>query len=207
MKIMWYHKTIASWRMMFGGVVSEISESRVPVYQESLLTSAIFDKMGVYINSLNSFDFNGRICETNYGWVINLYQRWWLRMANFLKHNAKWCWYLTVVGDTTNLSRWSHNTTEEMTFNVKCTIELRSLRRWFSQGAKIGNLGVSWSCAICISGRANRYWITFELAKVRVGDRGWDNLSGGNNRCTSSTNSVIDGCQDCRRCAIFRFGN
>ena len=53
--------------MMFGGVVSEISESRVPVYQESLLTSAIFDKMGVYINSLNSFDFNGRIYETNYG--------------------------------------------------------------------------------------------------------------------------------------------
>ena len=36
---------------------------------------------------------------------------------------------------------------------------------------------------------------------------GWGNLSGGNNRCTTSTDKFIVGCQDCMRCAIFSLGN
>ena len=58
MKIKWSHKTMVSWRMVFGGVISKISGTRSPVDKKFLVVDAILNPVEVHVHGFSPFDFD-----------------------------------------------------------------------------------------------------------------------------------------------------
>ena len=85
MKINWSHEAVVSKRMIFCETISEISNSRLPVYYKFLLTNTIFDLVEVHIHYFSAFVFDGGGSETDNNGIVRLYWSRCLTIPDSLK--------------------------------------------------------------------------------------------------------------------------